>query len=297
MNKTLKLGMATGVFSLALAPAVFAEDGMITVTPDHMKKWVDASLTGATATMVDGAPAGLGASSLELKTMSDVNAKATYAHPEDMKLSDLMSASYYTKQKAASSAGGAASMTFGVDLNGDGAWDTSLVYEPYWQNEGNPDAAPVVQGEWQKWDVASGMFWSSKNFGTGSTALVAGAGGAPFYSLETIKANYPDAKIMVTGVGVGSYNTDYTIDVDGVEINGMTYNFEKVTAKNDKEPTNKDDCKKDGWKTLMNVDGQMFKNQGQCVSYVNHQEVSVDADVDEAGVSANARVRAELMTR
>jgi len=32
-------------------------------------------------------------------------------------------------------------------------------------------------------------------------------------------------------------------------------------------PTNKDQCKKDGWKTFNNP---TFKNQGQCVSYSNH---------------------------
>lgn len=32
-------------------------------------------------------------------------------------------------------------------------------------------------------------------------------------------------------------------------------------------PTNKDQCKKDGWKTFNNP---TFKNQGQCVSYFNH---------------------------
>ena len=31
-------------------------------------------------------------------------------------------------------------------------------------------------------------------------------------------------------------------------------------------PTNKDQCKKDGWRAF----GDMFKNQGQCVSYTNH---------------------------
>jgi hypothetical protein len=32
-------------------------------------------------------------------------------------------------------------------------------------------------------------------------------------------------------------------------------------------PTNKDQCKKDGWKTFNNPS---FKNQGDCVSYTNH---------------------------
>jgi hypothetical protein len=33
-------------------------------------------------------------------------------------------------------------------------------------------------------------------------------------------------------------------------------------------PTNKDQCKNDGWKTLYDVNNRAFKNQGDCVSYV-----------------------------
>lgn len=32
------------------------------------------------------------------------------------------------------------------------------------------------------------------------------------------------------------------------------------------------DCFNDGWKDLVTLDGQSFKNQGQCVSYVNHND-------------------------
>ena len=34
-------------------------------------------------------------------------------------------------------------------------------------------------------------------------------------------------------------------------------------------PASKDDCKKDGWRDLVRTDGSSFKNQGDCVSYVN----------------------------
>ena len=37
-------------------------------------------------------------------------------------------------------------------------------------------------------------------------------------------------------------------------------------------PTDKDDCKKGGWMTMSREDGTTFKNQGDCVSYVNHRE-------------------------
>ncbi len=46
-------------------------------------------------------------------------------------------------------------------------------------------------------------------------------------------------------------------------------------------PTNKDQCKKDGWKTFNNP---TFKNQGQCIKYVeNHKDDDHDNDRDDHG--------------
>lgn len=304
MNKTLTAGMASGVLSLSLAPSVFATDMstyMVTVSPSDLGTWADISVSGGSASYVDGAPAGLGANSLELKTTSDVNAKATFAHQEDMPLNQLTDASYWTKQVAASSDGGSAAMTLAVDLNGDGTWDTNLVFEPYWQNNTSPDATPVVKGEWQKWDVASGLFWSSRNFGDGDAALKAGSGGAPFYSLANIKANYPNARLMAVGVSVGTYNTDYIIDVDGINVNGTVYNFEKTAGNSvPGTPKSKDDCKDGGWKALQSVDGRMFKNQGQCVSYEAHSKNEVNyryKDASESQADIELKSRIDLINR
>jgi hypothetical protein len=33
--------------------------------------------------------------------------------------------------------------------------------------------------------------------------------------------------------------------------------------------SNKDDCKKGGWQSLSRADGTFFKNQGDCIQYVN----------------------------
>ena len=52
---------------------------------------------------------------------------------------------------------------------------------------------------------------------------------------------------------------------DLVNFNGTTYDFELTN-----EPANKDACKKGGWQNLTDGDGQPFKNQGECVSYANH---------------------------
>ena len=105
MNKILTIGTFTSAFSVLAAPAAFAEAPTTVVTPDLLQGWADASIAGGTTLYVDGSPAGLGSSSLELKTTDDTASKAVYAHPEDMKLSDLQSASYWTKQVAATSDG------------------------------------------------------------------------------------------------------------------------------------------------------------------------------------------------
>jgi hypothetical protein len=35
------------------------------------------------------------------------------------------------------------------------------------------------------------------------------------------------------------------------------------------QPQNKDECKKNGWQGLTRADGTPFKNQGDCIQYVN----------------------------
>ena len=62
---------------------------------------------------------------------------------------------------------------------------------------------------------------------------------------------------------------DVLIDVEGTaEISNITVNgVTQVPLVG--PPTSKDQCKKGGWATFNNP---TFKNQGQCVSYVNHHD-------------------------
>jgi hypothetical protein len=52
-----------------------------------------------------------------------------------------------------------------------------------------------------------------------------------------------------------------TLGVDG---DIVTYNFEPYQV-----AANKDDCKKGGWQSVKRADGSSFKNQGDCIQYVN----------------------------
>jgi hypothetical protein len=44
----------------------------------------------------------------------------------------------------------------------------------------------------------------------------------------------------------------------------VTYDFEPYRV-----ATNKEACKNGGWQTLKRADGSAFKNQGDCIQYVN----------------------------
>ena len=65
------------------------------------------------------------------------------------------------------------------------------------------------------------------------------------------------------GVNIGTFNPGYTVATDGVQFNDTTYNFELG-----RRPASKDECKDGGWQSF---NDPAFKNQGDCVSYVNEQ--------------------------
>jgi hypothetical protein len=205
-----------------------------------------------------GAPPGLGEGSLKLTTPLDTASKAgLYNH--DMlgtPLASVNTLAYWTYQAAnVQPPHAAASYQLQIDINGAAAGGfTTLVYEPY-QN------GVVVKGVWQHWDVDSGLFWSSRTVTEGTCALVAGAGGPPMYTLATVKTLCPNAVVVGIGVNIGTFNPGYTVATDGVQFNETIYNFEVG-----RRPSSKDDCKNGGWMTF---NDPSFKNQGQCIKYVN----------------------------
>jgi hypothetical protein len=251
---------------LALAGTVSTASAATTivVTPAHSQGWVPADvrpggeINFVSDTAVD-APYPPGA--LQLKTDNTNTAKAQYLHGADnLPLSAVTELDYWTKQ-VSGPVHADASYQLVVDLNGgtigDGGF-TTFVFEPY-QN------GVVVPGAWQQWDVDAGQMWSSRSFSAGTCNVVAGAGGPPFYTLAALQAACPNAVVLAFGVNVGTFNPGYDVETDGVTFNGVTYDFELTN-----EPADKDECKNGGWQSLTDGDGNAFKNQGNCVSYANH---------------------------
>jgi hypothetical protein len=185
-------------------------------------------------------------------------------HTASTALADVTEVSYATKQNSASFAEGEASYQLVVCLNGAPTETTcpgftTLVYEPYQGGQG-----VVLPDAWQSWDIADGgLLWSSRSVTCSDGSVVGAAGGPAIYTLNQIQTMCPSAVAVSFGVNVGTFNPSYDVEADLVNFNGTTYNFEPYQVANDK-----DACKKDGWKNLTDANGNPFKNQGLCVSYV-----------------------------
>lgn len=239
-------------FVSAVATTSFAQSSTETlvVTPTNLRGWTTADTRpgGTVAFILDStAPAGTGA--LQLTTDATTAAKAQFMHSASTPLSEVTALSYYSKQNSASFVEGAASYQLAVNLCGTTGF-TTFVFEPY-QN------GIVAPGTWQSWDVDAGQMWSSQNVSCGTSSVVAGAGGPPFYTLAFLQAAFPNAMVIGFGVNIGSFNPSYNVEADLVQFNETIYDFELFHAAKDPE-----ECKKGGWSTF----NPPYKNQGQCVS-------------------------------
>jgi hypothetical protein len=295
MKKYL-LGIAAVVASAALITTHVAAATTVVVTPSNTQGFSTADTRpGGAVAFVSDPTSPLPTGALQLTTDATNEAKAQYLHATNTPLSQITELAYQTKQ-----VGGPAvadpSYQLAVDLNGatTGGF-TTLVYEPYW----NGTVTPSV---WQAWDVDAGQFWSSSSFTEATCTVTSGAGGPPFYTLAGLQAACPNAVVLGFGVNIGTYNPSYTVEADALNFNTTVYDFELdpvVTPTPSASPTlaptatptstptiapsatpsltptpspavlgSKDECKNNGWKNFTNP---TFKNQGQCVSYFNHQ--------------------------
>ncbi|MEO6513158.1 MAG: hypothetical protein ABIR37_00580 [Candidatus Saccharimonadales bacterium] len=258
--KRLIAGLAATplVAALAMPLTAFAAT-TVTVTPTNTQGWSTADTRpGGTVTYVTDNTSPLPTGALQLSTDATNAAKAQYMHAANVALSDVTALSYETKQVAGPRNLDDASYQLPVDLNNDGTFDMTLVYEPYYNGT-------VTPGTWQTWNVKDGLFWPTKvDASLGGTP--AGGAYATNFTLQHVLDVYPNAHVLGYGVNVGSYNPSTTVNVDNFVFDEVTYNFEKATT-----PTDKDKCKNDGWK---NFNSPTFKNQGDCVSFVASAKTS-----------------------
>lgn len=90
-----------------------------------------------------------------------------------------------------------------------------------------------------------------------------------------------DMSVLSGATVLKSWTLSEPSDVIGTTVGGNRYGWmvgneftslalDNITRSGEPpQPETADECKKDGWLTLFRADGSAFKNQGDCVSYVN----------------------------
>ncbi len=276
LKRTLAITAMTAVAAATFLFVTVLAATTIVVTPSNQQGWTTADTRpgGDVNFVLDAsAPAGIGA--LQLTTDATTAAKAQYMHDANTPLANVTELSYWTRQVSGPPVadpsyqlpvclGGLTSPQTPTNPLGCTGF-TTMVFEPY-QNNGLGTPSPVILPQiWQQWDVDAGQFWSSRTVNAGGTCVVAqGAGGPPFYSLATLNTICPNAVVVGFGVNIGTFNPSYDVYTDLVNFNGTSYDFEPFQV-----ASTKDQCKNGGYSTVNRADGSSFKNQGDCIQYVN----------------------------
>ena len=262
MSPTRILGSlaAAGIMAVAGASTAFARDTVV-VTPANPQGWSTADTrTGGTVTFVSDPTSPYPAGALQLTTDATTAAKAQYLHPATSPLGSVKQLGYWTNQVSGPPIADP-SYQLVVCLNGAPTATTcpgftTLVFEVYQ----NPRQGPILPGAWQHWDVAAGLFWSTRTV-TCSNGVVAGTPGGPAtYTLDMIRTLCPSAIVAGFGVNIGSNNPSYVVRTDGFNFNGTVYDFQLT-----------DECNDGGDGNQTDAGGNSSNNQGQCGASGNHQ--------------------------
>ncbi len=268
--------LLTTLFMVALTTVIGIADvcNTVVITEDNIarqaentpptRNWVLYTRNAGTGNFRVGPgtpPAGIGSFETITPTGAD---KATLFNFDHIgtKLADINKMGYATYRTSGGVANQVPAINIQVDVNGDAAGGfTTLVFEPvYNTNQGN-----IEDGKWQTWDAYNGgnaIWWSTR-------AIPGVCAFSCYVTWNTIVANNPNA-VIVGGFGLnqGSGNPALTASSDALTLgyNGdcITYDFEPYRV-----ARSKDDCKLGSWQTVKRADGTSFKNQGQCIQYVN----------------------------
>jgi hypothetical protein len=209
-------------------------------------------------------PSGVGSYEITTPGGSDKAYLFNYDHI-GTKLSDINQISYST-YRTAGNLQQVTALNIEIDYNGPdvaGGYAV-LVFEPVY----NTDQGTVQSGLWQDWDAynnGNATWWSSKPI-NGLCDF------SCYASWDMIVAANPDAVILGGfGLNQGSGNPTLVASTDNLSIGYggsdpacFTYDFEPYRV-----ATSKDDCKDGGFQKVKTAGGASFKNQGQCVQYVN----------------------------
>jgi hypothetical protein len=181
-------------------------------------------------------------------------------------LADIAKLSFDMYTPASNAGGTSATLFLNVDVDFDttapGGYVGRLVYLP--QDNGSP-----VTDAWQTWNAFDGSaLWQWSHFGANGNKWPDGNTSAT-RTLSDLLAAFPSISVFNEGGFTGQLVIraghpgpgGLQGSVDKIVVGDQTFNFEPVNT-----VTSKDACKNGGW-ALFNT--PTFKNQGDCIKYVN----------------------------
>lgn len=270
--KKLLAGLGASLLLTMSVPAMVLAATTTVVTPTNAQGWAFfqevPNGSGSFVTGPETPPMGVGSAQLTVdSTGRELLLNNDFA---GTKLSDITKLAYSTYRQLGSDPL-AISLQLDIDTNAtdtNTSWQGRLVYEPYFNHT-------VIAGEWQSWntldDAADGNWWFS---GAPGNTLCPQSNPCTWTELTTA---FPSASIRINNTtdtagfinfkAGGPWAPGFVGNVDaftiGINNGDQTFNFEPYQT-----ATSKEQCKKDGYKTLTDASGRSFKNQGDCVSYV-----------------------------
>lgn len=242
IKKTIATAVTAGVMMASLAMPALGAAGY--------------SLFGG-ATLV---PEGLSAPNA-VQLVTDVGNSSTaddfsgidYTIPSGTTFADLDILSTDFKFKSGTCAQGSPRYQINLD---NGAGDTGNIFVYFGTDSGGAPCAPSV------WQNTGDVLQTGRLLDTSQLDL-----GTFYDPYDTALLKY--GAYQVTGIQVVSDSFSavgaHTVLIDNTNVDGTVYDYDPNT------PSNKEQCKKGGWQNLEDANGQPFRNQGQCVSYFNHQ--------------------------
>jgi hypothetical protein len=166
-----------------------------------------------------------------------------------------------------------------------GADITGLTGQPFTSASFTLASASQCQGGSPRFDIVANSASGSQTYflGCNNVTPVTNADGTVTYNftladLLRINSTLP-APTTITAADV-LIDVQGTADVSKIFVNGVLQVPATTGGGGSGGPTSKGQCKHGGWKTFTNPS---FKNQGQCVSFFEHQKHAAKKDEDAKG--------------
>ncbi|MDB5176332.1 MAG: hypothetical protein JWM81_1190, partial [Candidatus Saccharibacteria bacterium] len=262
MKKKFYLGALFSMIAALGAPAIaLAATQPVVVTPSSLQGWQEYPGSGQLS-FVNDTTSPLPTGALQFDTPANPDEVQMYRDLTPTAIKKINSMSYSAK-RLAGPAYASPSYTLGIDTNNDNTDDFYAWYEPVYNQPANTN-----YDQWQTFtlDKTTTKFWS---FSAIDSSGHGGANGANFFTLTDVQNDFPKAKVIDLTLNVGSGTPGWSVRADNVTFDNTTWNFELKNV-----PTDKSQCKNGGYANYTDNDGTVFKNQGDCVSYVTSKNGS-----------------------